>query len=1437
MLRLPFPKSAGFQGRHFGIALLSAVIVILFLYTLSSVLPMNLRGALLQRNPNTVAPVTGVFISRGYLAQPNERGSVLLEAGESLLNFEGMTITVVTDPVRAKILSVRRTAVTQGFEISTNFVAPGVVHIALLGIPRQVNPGQGLLEIELQLANHTVNTAGSRIDLRLLDAKILVEGNRIIETSHDGLITMTSNQDALTLPLVPLVSDIEPGIFPLVQQSSLIIRGQALPASARVLLGSHPIPVISASPSQIVAAIPDDTAPGAYSVSVESVLADEKAVVFSAPGVTGTVDILENLLFLSPNPVLFVPGQSNPGVVLWIPVHNPLGSNDPVIGSVDLSRIGGDPNVVFSGLGTPAIGPGGATINWFRVPVTGTIALPDSLHTNVDYPITVRAENRTLTRDQVTTILELRSQIPSGAAPFFGTIETVPGAASPGDAVTFFADVTDADGIDTVQLVSVRLTSLGGSVQNLTPVLSIPAGGTPLPSMTFSTTFTLPANVNPGTYPLDFTARDENGNQATTTFSFIVSAPGVALIGSPPQFSGRLEARPAIARPGSNIDFFAGVQDPDGTNTISLVSIDLISIGGGVELMTPTLQSAAIGTQPMVYELPFTLPSTVPSGTYNLPVRAVDIHGRSASASIVLTVDASSGGGGGSAPQFAGRLEATPAAVGLGGDLTLFVGVQDLDGTDTISQVTIDLVSIGGSILELDPAVNPVAGSTQPVIYTGEFTLPGSVRPGAYALEVRAMDESGNLTKATIALTVSALQQSGSPPAILQLFATPPSVPADDRTDVAFTVEVEDGDGVEDIETVSINLAPIKQGIAFLDLESESDGGRKGIFTSERVRVPTTVSNGSYDLTVEVEDSQGNTVRRTLRLTVGRVASGGIPAFRETRFVPGIVRPDDSTQLFVELQDENGTDTVTVIADFTDVRGSVETLDALIDFPTGTFAFQNTFASSDISIPDDLPQGVYDIPLTALDTSGNVVNASARLRVERSGADEGQSPHIDATKTFQAPRIFVNDDEATGEIHILVNDPDDDVLTVIANLGSLGTADSASGREGIGDIDLLCNESRSLVCMHPSVPEGLTGRWFVLKDIVIPGTTLPTTEPYLVEFTAIDTAGHTDKVKLPVFVGGAELADILRVSPHILAVVPVDEDEIEVVLSSPVDTRSIDRNGSQFVVRPTLSAQSSLKIRRVSWDTTGRLLYMQTDPLTPGETYTFSVIPSDTATVVPLTDVYGNRFTADQGGSSVFTGFRRTNEVPRIESVRAVDSTHLDVQFSSPVLPSSVHPDLLPSRVTLRSVTSGEQVSVRGGVLQDHAKVLRLEVNTLREGDRYTLRIAGVLASGPIEAPAPGVEKTFTALFPRAGDGSSPIIIPTADLNKDGRVDFADFTLFSAVYDTEYGFDEAQELSDEEAKRLQTGRSSSSRSGTPRNAAPGLPLEDSFGGEVPDLQF
>ncbi|MEK7137630.1 MAG: hypothetical protein AAB853_05090, partial [Patescibacteria group bacterium] len=134
----------------------------------------DLRGALFTQTP-VPPPATGICISRGYEALPNERGSFTVDACERLASFEGLSVTLAVDAQKASFLRVRRTAVTDTYEISLRFPAPGVVHIALVGAPRDIAAGSPLLEVETQLAGNVSNTAGSRIELRTLDPQVLVE--------------------------------------------------------------------------------------------------------------------------------------------------------------------------------------------------------------------------------------------------------------------------------------------------------------------------------------------------------------------------------------------------------------------------------------------------------------------------------------------------------------------------------------------------------------------------------------------------------------------------------------------------------------------------------------------------------------------------------------------------------------------------------------------------------------------------------------------------------------------------------------------------------------------------------------------------------------------------------------------------------------------------------------------------------------------------------------------------------------------------------------------------------------------------------------------------------------------------------------------------------------------------------------------------------------
>jgi hypothetical protein len=1253
----------------------------------------ELRSAVFQIDSSTVVPNTGIFISQGYQARPNERGSVLLQAGENLTNFEGIFLTFMVDPAKAEILKVNRAAALQNFEMSVHYPVPGVVNVALAGNPRSINHGVSLLEFELDLASHPANTVNDDISLQILGAHYIVDNAKMTQ-SHDGNIEIVTDNNAAELQFVTFISDISPGIFPLVRNDTLVIRGKGFSSGSTVLVNNRPINVISTSPTEIIAQIPEQTLSGSYTVSVGSLYADEKIAVFENPGASAPVDILEELMFLSPNPMRYSSSERPTTVDLWIPIFNPLGAGEPIVGSVDFTSIGGSPNIGFGKtdinmtdadcradsacIGELAVGPGGVSIVWFKV--TGNLS--NSLQTNTDYPVTIRVENRAGKRDQEVETLELRTIVVQGETPSIGDIETTPLVPAPGDNVSFYIDITDNEGVDSMQSVQARLTSIGGGIEELSPAVSLPSGGAALTTVPYVlNNFTLSNQIADGIYEIEFIARDNDGNQTQTGYNLSVSSTG-----------------------------------GDGDGVVS-----------------------------------------------------------------------------GNAPIFSGRLETFPEIVPLGGKTTFYVGVSDLDGSDTISQVAIDLVNVGGDVIELESMIDPVAGSVQPVTYKGEYDMPHDLAPGIYSLRLQAFDSSGNSAVETLPVTVSAVVHSGGLPVIVTKSAVPNKLPANEESEIFFNIEVEDADGIEDIEVVRLNLIPLDLPYEFMSHKSSSSTkeGTKGIFTSKKIKIPTTVKSAGYDIGVQIEDKQGNLVNDRIRVTIGDLG-GDAPEFLNNRFVPDVVSPGSDTQLFVEIGDENGVgdDKLTVMADFTDIRLEFEELDSVINYPSDAVARQNTFKSKKITIPEDLQTGVYNIKLTAVDDTGNTVHGGARLRVEKGGADDGVAPSIRVYNSFQVPRVFANDGEGKGEIHVLVSDADDDVMTVMANMGSIGRA-GGSSKKGANDIELLCGSSMAIACMERSVPEDIGYRWFVLTDISIPPTTLASTEPYIIDLTAIDEKGHTSHESIPIYIGDEGVSDKLRIAPELVMIVPVDEDEFELVVSNPINTSSIERGGDQFTIRPTLDAFNDTELDRVSWDTTSRILYLESDPLIGGETYTFSVVSDGN----PLTDIYGNRFSADRGGSLVFTAYERGRAVPNIKNVNVIDSEHIDVIFENQVIPSSVHPDVIVARAQLESLVSGASNRIIKSQLQSDARTLRLTLDRLREGDNMRIKIPGVMAPGRIKAPGGAAEFNFIVSFPRFNDNENGcLVLPIADLNRDGRVNFSDFALLSSVYGTEYRLEDVSLL-------------------------------------------
>lgn len=105
--------------------------------------------------------------------------------------------------------------------------------------------------------------------------------------------------------------------------------------------------------------------------------------------------------------------------------------------------------------------------------------------------------------------------------------------------------------------------------------------------------------------------------------------------------------------------------------------------------------------------------------------------------------------------------------------------------------------------------------------------------------------------------------QENQTPEIISAKATPSSIPADGKTLVKFEVEVEDPDGLDDIDQVLIDLSEI-EGESDQEMSDEEEDG---IFVFETT-VPLSIKKGTYNFTAIVLDSEKNEAEVDISLKI-----------------------------------------------------------------------------------------------------------------------------------------------------------------------------------------------------------------------------------------------------------------------------------------------------------------------------------------------------------------------------------------------------------------------------------------------------------------------------------------------------------------------------------------------------------------------------------------
>ncbi len=392
-----------------------------------------------------------------------------------------------------------------------------------------------------------------------------------------------------------------------------------------------------------------------------------------------------------------------------------------------------------------------------------------------------------------------------------------------GETVEFFGTASDPDG----ELVAVKWDFEGDGV-NLWE-------GEELRAVEYRYT-------TPGTYYAKLTVTDDDGGRSSDTRRVRVmeeppnKIPYVTIL-SPANMSSVQEV----------VEFRGTAYDDDGTVQYVELRID----------ERPWLH--AEGGEEWVLEWNS---RRVENGVHNVTARAYDGEAYSDAVTIRIAVDNIN-----HEPAFI-WFKARPADIVNDGSATVHFSAKivDDDGVDDIRAVAVNLSLLGG--LTEQPMYDDGTGGDESAndnIYSYELAVPATVAAGPLTVEAWTVDRSGALTTDTVSITVYQVNEA---PRIRSTKLNPTSIPNDGVTQTRITIEVEDPNGLDDLHSVTIDLAPLgHQG----EEPMYDDGGAvdeiagDGVFTIT-TSAKRTVPAGEKTLTITVTDRAGETASQTLTL-------------------------------------------------------------------------------------------------------------------------------------------------------------------------------------------------------------------------------------------------------------------------------------------------------------------------------------------------------------------------------------------------------------------------------------------------------------------------------------------------------------------------------------------------------------------------------------------
>ncbi len=721
---------------------------------------------------------------------------------------------------------------------------------------------------------------------------------------------------------------------------------------------------------------------------------------------------------------------------------------------------------------------------------------------------------------------------------------------------------------------------------------------------------------------------------------------------------------------------------------------------------------------------------------------------------------------------------ASPKKVKNNGNQTtnLYVYVDDSRGLADLEKVTADLRVIDG------PAVTELGKGEiengQQIYVLENVTVPETVATSTtpYKIPIVAQNKSGIHAKGFVTILVSRDSTASIPPVISEFNITPEIInPADSSHPVLIMAKIKDEDGGDDITTVAVDLSPIQLNTIFLKaLNTGQESSKTRFFENENpITIPESVSDGSYQIKLTAIDAQGEETEKTKTITISRSSNQGPNMTTDDTYITPsnhLVKDGKSTfQIHTKVTDPQGADNITSVS----VNMSNLGLPPLT-LNGGAIEGRSQWYSSDsLILPMAISVGNTELEITATDKEGNQFIQRIRLEIDRN-ADNGRPPQVLSDKNYITPVEAISDGETKFSAYVFIQDVDDDISHVILKLGNTALFKGSELPKGTSSKDIngkeQCISTRTLLCMTPIMKEN-KGQWYYISDLIIPKTTKARDEDYILEVTAIDKNKNSSTGKLSVPVRTAET--ILQDGTNEISVVQaVKNNEIQILFKKPIKPSQL--KAELFQITDAQDKTKTLDIYSVTSSPDGKLVTIKTEAQEAKKNYALNVNAQKIGLIYKsFTDRIFN-----------FSGYFKPADKERpnfkLTNISTSSPEKIILEFSLPLSASSI---LNTDNIFILKAGTKTKLEVLDLKLKNNTSI-EITTKTQKAGSKYNLYYKNISSIYENKIKRRKLIQ-FDAFSAPLGENLGNLY-GTADFNNDKKVDFADFTLFAAVYGKTY---------------------------------------------------